>query len=85
VEAGEDTEYNSFTMRIICTAEENQKQILAGIYAVLNDFSIESAEAEQREKGKYCVYKVPVRIAKDLPLPPLYQRLGEIKGIKTVL
>ena len=81
----QEKEYVRFTLRVICTAAENQKEIIASVYRILGEFEIESADADQREKGKYCVYKIPVRMEKDLPLPPLYSRLGQIKGIKTVL
>ncbi|MBN1648748.1 MAG: DUF493 family protein [Spirochaetales bacterium] len=81
----EEPEYHCFNMRIISSAGVNQKIILEKLYDVLRQYGIESGEAAQREKGKYCVYKVPVKIEKKIPLTQLYSDLGKIAGIKTVI
>ena len=81
----ENSEYHHFTMRVICDASADQKELLNQVYGILVSFDIPYKKAEGENKGKFIRYKLPVTIPKDYKLENLYNRLGKVKGIRTIL
>lgn len=81
----ENSEYHHFAMRIICDASADQDELLKKVYSILVSFDIPYKKADGESKGKFIRYKLPVTIPKDYRLIDLYNRLGQVEGIRTVI
>ncbi len=81
----ENQEYHHFAMRVICDASADQDALLKQVYSILVSYDIPYKKAIGENKGKFIRYKLPVTIPKDYKLNDLYNRLGQVEGIRTVL
>lgn len=81
----ENNEYHHFTMRVICDASADQELLLKQVYSILVSLDIPYKKAEGENKGKFIRYKLPVTIPKEYKLENLYNKLGKVESIRTIL
>ena len=81
----ENSDYHHFSMRVICDASADQELLLNRIYGILVSFDIQYKKADGQNKGKFVRYKIPVTIPKEYRLNDLYNSLGQVEGVRTIL